>query len=586
MYNFKSTISYIWPTVMKYKWQFWAIFFFYAARVLISGIYSPLLYKKIIDLISSAGVEKATLAPSLFHYVILIAIALFAGWGAARIGQFMVSKFQASSIRDLHDLSYAKIQEHSYSFFADNFSGALVNKSRKFVRAFELMHDILVDNFWNTFIAFTGMFVVFYLQARVIALIFVVMSVVYIFIIVLMSKKKIEYDLARSAADSKITGYLADTITNVLSIKSSSAIEREIAGFKKVTHGAYVLQLRAWVFGNKQNAIQGFIMIIVQILAAIMTAHLWLTGQISVGMFLLVQSYTIMIGGYFWDLGRAMSRFTEAVSDMEEMVEIFRKTPDILDFPNPEICNIKDGGIEFKNVCFDYDKGTDVFENFSLKIKPGEKIGLVGHSGSGKTTITKLLLRFVDVCSGSILIDGQDIRKMKQDDLRQSISFISQEPVLFHRSIKENIAYSLPTATDEEVIEVAKKAHADEFISELHMGYETLVGERGIKLSGGERQRVAIARAMLKPSPILLLDEATSSLDSISESYIQDAFNKLMEGKTAIVIAHRLSTIQKMDRIVVLDHGKIVEEGTHKQLLRKKGFYADLWNHQTGGFLD
>jgi ATP-binding cassette subfamily B protein len=194
-------------------------------------------------------------------------------------------------------------------------------------------------------------------------------------------------------------------------------------------------------------------------------------------------------------------------------------------------------------------------------------------------------MRFVDISSGSILIDGQDIRRIKQDDLRKNISFISQEPVLFHRSIKENIGYSWPSASSEQIIEVAKKAHAHEFISELRFGYDTLVGERGIKLSGGERQRVSIARAMLKPAPIILMDEATSSLDSISESYIQDAFNELMKGKTAIIIAHRLSTIQKMDRIIVLDHGKIVEEGTHKELLKKKGFYADLWEHQTGGFL-
>ena len=210
----------------------------------------------------------------------------------------------------------------------------------------------------------------------------------------------------------------------------------------------------------------------------------------------------------------------------------------------------------------------------------------MGPSGAGKTTITKLLLRFADVQQGPIIIDGQDIRKITQDDLRSNISYISQEPILFHRSIRDNIAYSKPNATEEEIFEVARKAHAHDFIEKLPKSYDTLVGERGVKLSGGERQRVAIARAMLKDSPILLLDEATSSLDSISESYIQDAFNELMKGKTTIVIAHRLSTVQKMDKIIVLDNGKIVEEGTHQELLAKNGFYSDLWNHQTGGFLD
>jgi len=240
----------------------------------------------------------------------------------------------------------------------------------------------------------------------------------------------------------------------------------------------------------------------------------------------------------------------------------------------------------FKDVFFEYNFNQDVLTNFSLDIAPGERIGIVGHSGAGKSTITKLLLRSNDVTSGTISIDGQDIRNVTQDDLRGVISYVPQEPILFHRPIKENIAYSKPNASNEEIIEVAKKAHADEFISRLSDNYDTLVGERGVKLSGGERQRVAIARAMLKDSPILMLDEATSSLDSVSESLIQDAFNELMKNKTTIVIAHRLSTIQKMDRIIVLNEGEIVEQGTHKELLEKDGVYADLWNHQTGGFLE
>ena len=230
--------------------------------------------------------------------------------------------------------------------------------------------------------------------------------------------------------------------------------------------------------------------------------------------------------------------------------------------------------------------GNEVLKGINLEVKPGERVGIVGHSGAGKSTITKLVLRLNDVTSGKIMIDGQDIRNVSQDDLRSAISYVPQESILFHRTIKENINYGKINATMNEIIEVSKKAHAHEFVLNLSKGYDTLVGERGVKLSGGERQRVAIARAMLKPAPILILDEATSSLDSISESYIQEAFTELMKGKTSIVIAHRLSTVQKMDRIIVLEKGKIVEDGTHKQLLRKKGFYRNLWDHQTGGFLE
>ena len=581
MFNFKNTISYIWPIVRKYKWQFYFIFILHALRIGLNVVISPIFYKKIIDVISSGESNPEVLSQSLYQNIFFLVAILPIAWFFGRATQFAVSKFQSVVIKDLHDFSFEKLQNHSYTFFADNFAGSLVTKSRKFVRAFEVMHDILLDNFWSSFVIFTSIFIVFLNQSPVIAFIFFLMSVVYIFIIIIMSRKKVEYDLAETVADSKVTGYLADSITNTLAIKSSSALSAEVKGFKNITANESFLRLRAWYYGNKINAIQSGLSMIIQIIVTFVTAHFWLTGKISAGLFVLVQSYSVSIGQNFWDLGKATTKFTKAFSDMREMVEIFRQTPDVIDVANPEKSKIKEGNIQFKNINFNYQNGTPVFSQFSLKINPGEKVGLVGHSGSGKSTITKILMRFVEISDGDVLIDGQDIRSITQDDLRKSISYISQEPILFHRSIKENIAYSKPDATEQEIFEVAKKAHSDQFIKGLQQGYDTKVGERGVKLSGGERQRVAIARAMLKDAPILVLDEATSSLDSISESYIQDAFNELMKGKTVLVIAHRLSTIQKMDRIIVLDKGKIVEEGTHKELLAKNGFYADLWNHQT-----
>lgn len=333
-------------------------------------------------------------------------------------------------------------------------------------------------------------------------------------------------------------------------------------------------------------AIQGILFVFLEFGTMYFVGHLWSEGRISVGTIVLVQMYIFGTFDAVWGFGRALMDIEKSLSDAKEMVEIFEQEPSVKDPTDPEVCHITRGNIEFRDVSFVYEKGNQkVFEDFSLQILPGEKVGLVGHSGAGKTTITKILLRFADISHGAVLIDGQDIRSIRQDDLRRNISYVPQEPLLFHRTLKENIAYGKPDVSDGEIIAVAKKACAHEFIKKLPKGYDTLVGERGIKLSGGERQRVVIARAMLKDAPILILDEATSSLDSISEKHIQEALGELMKGRTTIVIAHRLSTIQKMDRILVVENGHIVEEGTHQELVLSDSVYGAFWKQQAGGFI-
>jgi ATP-binding cassette subfamily B protein len=303
----------------------------------------------------------------------------------------------------------------------------------------------------------------------------------------------------------------------------------------------------------------------------------------------LALTYTGGVTNRLWQFGRIMRNINRAFGDAAEMTEILQLKSDVVDAKNPLDAKISRGRIEFKSVNFNYPESEErrpLFRNLNLVIKPGEKVGLVGHSGGGKTTVTRLILRYMDIDGGQILIDGQDIKLMAQKDLRQSIAYVAQEPMLFHRSLLENIRYGRPEATDKEVYAIAKMANIHDFIESLPAGYGTLVGERGVKLSGGQRQRVAIARAMLKNAPILVLDEATSALDSESEKLIQEALWKLMEGRTSIVIAHRLSTIQRMDRIVVLENGGIAEQGTHKELIHSNGVYAQLWAHQSGGFLE
>lgn len=268
------------------------------------------------------------------------------------------------------------------------------------------------------------------------------------------------------------------------------------------------------------------------------------------------------------------------------MTQILKKQLDLIDHSKNKL-QVSHGNIVFDNVSFAHDKGVgeQIFTNFNITIPAGQRVGLVGHSGSGKTTFTRVLLRFSDIDKGKILIDDQDVRHVTQESLHESIAYVSQEPILFHRSLSENIAYGKTNATDSEIIDASKKAHALEFINKLPDGFDTLVGERGVKLSGGQRQRIAIARAILKDAPILVLDEATSALDSESEKLIQSSLETLMKGRTSIVIAHRLSTIAKLDRIIVLESGTIIEDGTHAELLTRGGTYAKLWSHQSGGFI-
>ncbi len=582
----KNVFRHLWPQIMKYKWSFYLTFVFYGLRVFFISVLKVVYFKKIIDIISDSSFDKQVIASQLIYLVIINILIILGDYVFSRLGAWTIVYFQSNVMRELADYSFGKIINNSYHFFSNRFVGSLVTKSRRFVRAFEVMHDVFVYSFWDTFVILVGIFIVLFIQAPVIALIFLVWVFFYLLVISLFIKKRMKYDIAKAHADSEVGGRLADVFSNIFALKVFSAEEREKKYFKEVTLNEQKHRDKSWYFQNKQDVVQAGLMVFIQSVVLYLIIKLWIAGTMTIGTVVLVQTYLIIVFDNLWNLGKATTKFMEAAADTKEVIDILETKTDISEPKNPQVSKIKSGNIEFENVSFVYDSGQKVFENFNLKIKSGEKIGLVGHSGAGKSTITKLLLRFVDVSKGVIKIDGQDVRAILQNDLRQAISYVPQEPMLFHRTIRDNIAYGKPEAREEEIISAASRAHAHEFISTLKNGYNTLVGERGVKLSGGERQRIAIARAMLKDSSILVLDEATSSLDSISESYIQKAFKELMKGKTTIVIAHRLSTIQKMDRIVVLDKGRIVEEGTHRELLEQNGFYAELWSHQTGGFLE
>lgn len=582
----RRIFHYYWIHAKKYPKSGVAVFVLYALGSILGNTLMPLMYKRVLDIMSGSADMPASASQellSLFVFIIAIVIAYNAVFRSA---DYAITYFQSHILKELADDVFVRFHKHSYSFFADNFSGALVTKAKRYVNSFETIHDRITYSFVFRGITISGALIVMFFVVPIIGAFYLVWIILFGLLIAWFIQKKIPYDLLEAEADSKVTARIADTITNVLAIKMFASRKRETQDFFRVTHDEEKKRHKAWNLHNLQMLIQGVLFGILEITIFGMALWLWTQGEITIGTVVLVQVYVIGTFTAVWDFGNALKDIVKATSDASEAVAIFEEKPSVRDIAHPEKCRIQNGEIEFQKVAFKYEnKQQYILSDFSLRIKPGEKIGLVGHSGAGKTTITKILLRFSDISGGKVLIDGQDIRKIKQDDLRRNISYVPQEPMLFHRSLKENIAYGKPNASMKEIVAVAKKAHAHEFIEKLPKGYNTLVGERGVKLSGGERQRVAIARAMLKNAPILILDEATSSLDSVSERHIQEALDELMKGRTTIVVAHRLSTIQKMDRIIVIEDGDIVEEGKHEELLALKSVYANFWQQQSGAFL-
>jgi ATP-binding cassette, subfamily B, bacterial len=487
----------------------------------------------------------------------------------------------------MNNASFKHLHLQSFSFFSDNFSGSLVKKVNYFTRAFETITDNFFWNLLPMIVEMTIIVVVLFNRNLTMGLATLIWLVVFFVLNFFFATWKYKFDLLETQAISKTTGFLADTITNFSSIKLFNGNRQENKSFSDLTEDTRKKMQYAWSTEELFNGTSGLLTVALEFGLLIFAINLWRQGLFTPGDFVLVQTYVLMIIGQSWQFGRMVRTFYRSFSDAEEMTTLLQMTPEILDHPGAKELQVKSGAIEFKEVVFCYHETRKVLDNFNLKIKPGEKIALIGPSGAGKTTVIKLLLRNFDLTGGHIRIDDQDISAVTQESLWKSISLVPQDPVLFHRSLKENIRYGRPGATEAEIIKASKLAHCHEFISDLPEGYDTFVGERGIKLSGGERQRVAIARAILRNAPILVLDEATSSLDSESEGLIQDALEKLMKDKTVIVIAHRLSTIRKMDRIVFIDEGKIKEEGTHQELENKPhGLYRHLWELQAGGFME
>jgi ATP-binding cassette subfamily B protein len=572
---------------MRYKLYVAILLVWLPILIIANQVIPPIIASNILDKLSSGDFVHGEVWTSFGSTLLIYAVILFftntLGW---RLVILLVWKLEIKVTRDIIERIFDHLTKLDMEFHNNSFGGSLVSRSNKLVGSYSRLADTFIFQLYGLIIISISTGVVLWPKAPQFVVVFYTIAVIYILIAIKITKRIRQLSSIEASMQTRVTGYLADMVTNVMAVKSFSADKFENRRFHMATTDNNNASTNLmWAQLNREN-IFATVTSTISIAALVLATLSVVVYDAEIGTVFLVLSLASNLTTRLWDFSQGTLRnINKALGDSEEAVEMLYRKPEVTDPTHPKIMPIEKGDIDFSGVGFSHDK-IELFSDFNLKIAQGQKIGLIGHSGSGKTTLTKLLLRFKDIDDGSININGVDIRDVKQSDLRRVISYVPQEPLLFHRSLRENIAYGKISATMAEIEQAAKHAHAHEFIKNLDKGYDTLVGERGVKLSGGQKQRVAIARAMLKDAPILILDEATSALDSESETLIQDALWKLMEGKTAIVIAHRLSTIQKMDKIVVLDNGKIKEQGSHSELSHKKdGLYARLWKHQSGGFL-
>ncbi len=570
---------------LKYRWQLYTAI---VAAIIIeaASVVAPLFLRQFIDLLSLRTPTEAVVQ-GIFIALILFTVTNLVSWAGQRLRLYVVNKLEARTMEDLYQQAFDYLIGHSHEFFISNFTGTLTRRVTRYARAFEQVFDTIIFNFSPAFIFAIGIIGVLSMRSPLLGAGLFVWTVVFVYLQFIMMLKRQPLRIARTEQDSRITGALSDAVLNHSTVTTFANARLENVRFTGVVHDWYLALKRVWDADLWIYGIQGLLAVAIEFALLAGAILLWQKGLVTVGDFVLIQVYILGLFNRIWNIGQNLRQLYDAFADATEMLDIMELPHGIQDVAGAKELKVENGIIVFENVRFEYHDSHAVLDDFSLIVQPHEKVALIGSSGAGKTTIAKLLLRLYDITSGKIVIDRQDIARVTQESLRRAIAFVPQEPMLFHRTLMDNIRYGRQEATDEEVIEAAKQAHCHEFISQYKEGFQTLVGERGVKLSGGERQRVAIARAILKNAPILVLDEATSSLDSESEKLIQDALMNLMKGKTVIAIAHRLSTVMNMDRLIVMEKGKVILTGTHEELLaHESNLYKKLWEIQAGGFIN
>jgi ATP-binding cassette subfamily B protein len=553
--------------------------------VLLKAI-SPYFVRKIVNVFV---VPQPDIAMAKDVFLQLLGI-LGVSWLCHRIMDYMIVCFEAKVMCDLDQRSFAALQAQSVRFFENSFSGSLVKYVTRFRNSFETITDSVLSELIQDALILGTAWVVFFVEKPMLALIFSLWVFVFLVLIGVAVRLKYPLDEANSAADTRVGGALADSISNRHTVISFGQERAEQARFNGVVHENYVLRIRSWMAGNILMAIQGVMAVVAELGLIWWLIRGWEQGVVTAGDFIFYQMYVMWVISHLWPFGHTVRRVFQQLADAQEMTDIYHLPPEVKDAPQAHNLKVLEGQIDIHSLTFSYGdpkaKGPPVLRDFSLQIPANQAIGLVGRTGAGKSTMAKLLLRLYDLDSGYIRIDMQDIADVTQESLRQQIAVVPQHPQLFHRTIGENIAFACDKASREEIIEAAKQAYAWEFIEKMPEGLDTIVGERGVKLSGGQSQRIAIARAILSDPRILILDEATSALDSETEKYIQQAIANLLQRRTSIAIAHRLSTLMQMDRIIVIDDGQIIEDGTPDELKNGDGLFSHLWSHQSGGYIE
>lgn len=544
---------------------------------------------RIVDRVQASPVAADQVFSVFGPYILALLVVNVVGQTLSKLQDYSVYRLEINGNYQLSRLCFDTLSNQSMTFHNSRFGGSLVSQTSRFVSGYSGLVDVLTYALWPTVASVVLTIAILAPIAPSFVAILCAMLVLYVVLAYRMYKRILVLASDASNAQNKLSGVLSDAVTNILAVKTYGREDFERETFTRADRDAMAAENRNMRATMRRGFTTSFLITIIMFIVSIFVSggNAWF--GISAGTLVMMFTYTYHLTMNFNYFNSMMARINHALGDAAEMTRVLDEPTLVADDEGAQPLVVCEGTIDFEHIGFRYPDAQEddrVFSDLNLHIPAGQRVGLVGRSGSGKTTLTKLLLRLDDVQEGQVLVDGQDVSHCTQQSLRQQVAYVPQEALLFHRTIRENIAYGRPAASEDEIRSAAARANALEFIERLPQGFDTLVGERGVKLSGGQRQRVAIARAILVDAPILVLDEATSALDSESEALVQGALENLMHGRTAIVVAHRLSTVASLDRIVVLSHGRVVEDGTHHELVEADGEYAGLWDRQTGGFLE